>query len=496
MKNILLFSISLLIFSCSTPDKRKIKTSKPNILFILADDQRYGTLGIDEIDAVATPNLDKLAQSGVRFNNCYILGAPHGAVCSPSRAMLMTGRHFWHLPSSMHTVWAPELKPEQKGNCEYITLPEVLKENGYYTFTTGKHHNGAKIIERGFDKGKAIFIGGMSTHFGLKVKDFDTEAGWSKPYKDERFSSELFCQQVIDFIDDYNDEKPFFAYLPFTSPHDPRTAPEKYHNKYLGENMSLPANFQALHHFPVADMQIRDERLAAFPRTETEVKQHIADYYAMIEANDSYFGKVIDKLKEKGQFENTIIIFSADNGLAVGQHGLMGKQSVYEHSVKVPLFVSGPGVLKGKINNELVYLHDLFPTLCELLNISIPESVETQSRNELLIDENAKGATYMYNAYSSWRFEKVDGEPCPRGHHRSIRKGDYKLILSLYETKITPQLFNLKEDPMELNNLMGNDDYSEIARSLKHELYKKAIEMGDIAELDKNDWGLPWGGNK
>lgn len=493
--NLLLVCIFCLVAFSSVAKPVKDK-KRPNILFILADDQRYGTIGVEEIDQVSTPNLDKLADSGVRLSNCYILGANHGAVCSPSRAMLMTGRHYWDLPYSMHTMWAPEVKKEDMGQCPYITFPEVLKENGYYTFTSGKHHNGHQIVERGFNEAKAAFMGGMSNHFGLKVKDYDAVKGWSDVYSDPSFSSELFGRQVIDFIEDYKKQQPFFVYLSLTSPHDPRTAPDEFHDKYRAEEMVLPDNFMAGHPFSIGDMQIRDERLAGFPRTEEEVKKHQSDYYAMLEANDFSIGKIVSKLKDKGLYENTIIIFSSDNGLAVGQHGLMGKQNVYEHSTKVPMLVSGPGIKKGIVNDQLMYLHDIFPTLCDMLHIDTPQSVATESQKHLFTKKKAKGRPLMYNAYSTDRFERVDGKKAVRGHQRALRKGDFKLILSMYDTNLTKQLFNLEKDPLEQNNLAHRAEYSNKVQELEKLLYKQAHKMNDIADFTKTNWGLLWGGDK
>ncbi len=264
-QKLILFALLLVVWGCSNNNNNsKTQSQKPNILFIFADDQRYNTMGIAEMDAVHTPNLDRLAQSGVYFNNCYILGAPHGAVCSPSRAMLMTGRHYWHLPTSVIALWDKDLTPETRGRCDYITMPELLKQNGYYNFTTGKHHNGPHWVENGFDAAKAVFLGGMSTHFGIKTKDYDPQKGWSEQYVNERFSSEVFSEPIVEFIENYDGDKPFFAYLPFTSPHDPRTAPQKYHDKYKADDMVLPPNFMPGHPFPIGDMQIRDERLAGF----------------------------------------------------------------------------------------------------------------------------------------------------------------------------------------------------------------------------------------
>ena len=490
----LLFYITLC--GCKSEDSKLNKTEKPNILFILADDQRYNTINALGEKQILTPNVDRLVEAGTSFTNCYIAGAPHGAVCSPSRAMLMTGRYYWNLPTTLHSNWAPEVNPTNTGDCEYITLPEILKQNGYHTFATGKQHNGKKIIERGFDQGRGLFLGGMSTHFGLKMKDYTRKEGWSKTYTDKQFSTEIFSENTIAFIEDYKVDKPFFIYMSLTSPHDPRTAPQEYHDRLNKRVLDLPANFMPSHAFPIGDMQIRDERLAEFPRTPTEIKKHIADYYAMIEANDYYIGTVLDALKKSGKYENTIIIFTSDNGLAVGQHGLLGKQNVYEHSIKVPMVLSGPGIRKSVTNNALIYLHDPLPTICDLTQSEIPSTVETKSFEPLLKNPHAKTRNALHFAYSTWRSEKVDGELAPRGAHRAIRKGDFKLILSLYKGVITEQLFNLDLDPLEINNLILEPKYEVLVEDLKNELNLKIALTGDYVELDQSDWGFKLNGKK
>jgi arylsulfatase A-like enzyme len=342
VKFVLITLISFYLFSACNPVSEKEK-KQPNILFLFTDDQRYGTIGELHQDPVQTSNLDGLVKSGVTFTNSYILGAPHGAVCSPSRAMLMTGRHYFNIPVNVYAQWAVPVS--ERGKCDLLTFPEYFKANGYETFATGKQHNGTDWLERGFDKCKAVFLGGMTKHFGTKVKDFEPVTGWSESYADdEKFSSEVFADAAIGFLQNNVEEKPFLMYVAFTAPHDPRTAPEEFHKMYPPEQIELPPNFKKEHPFPIADMKIRDEKLAAFPRQKEEVKKHISDYYAMITATDVQIGRILDALKNSGNAENTIIVFSGDNGLAVGQHGLIGKQNVYEHSIKVPLVFCGPGI--------------------------------------------------------------------------------------------------------------------------------------------------------
>lgn len=483
--------ISLFLFvGCKGVSKKTSK--KPNILFLFTDDQRYGTIGELQQDDVKTPNLDKLVKLGVTFSNAYILGSPHGAVCSPSRAMLMTGRPYFNIPPNVYAQWTVPVS--ERGKCDLLTFPEYFKANGYETFATGKQHNGTEWVERGFDHCKAVYLGGMTKHFGTQVKDFDPKTGWSEPYADkDKFSSEVFADASVDFMQHYNDDKPFLMYVAFTAPHDPRTAPEAFHKMYPPEEIQLPPNFKSEHPFPIADMKIRDEMLAAFPRTEDEIQKHISDYYAMITATDVQIGRILDELRISGKADNTIIVFSGDNGLAVGQHGLVGKQSVYEHSIKVPLIFCGPGIPEDVKTEAFAYLHDVFPTLCGLTGLPIPESVQTKDLTPVIMGEQDIVRESLHFAYSAWpsdMLNKKKGEDNERGAHRAVRKGDWKLIVSSKDGVVTEQLFNIKNDPYEINNLIADEANAERVKELKIELEKLIIETNDPADLDKDMFGI------
>jgi arylsulfatase A-like enzyme len=479
-----------LFVGCS--NKANKVQQKPNILVLLTDDQRYGTIQELHQEEVKTPNLDRLVTGGVSFSNAYIFGAPHGAVCSPSRAMLMTGKYYFNLPPNVYAQFS--VPNEERGKCDIITFPEYFKANGYETFATGKQHNGTDWIERGFDYGKSIYLGGMTKHFGTKVRDFDQTNGWSEFYADqEKFSSEVFADAAIDFMDKDHQDKPFMMYVAFTAPHDPRTAPQEFHEMYPPKDIEVPVNFMPGHPFEIADMKIRDEKLAAFPRTKAEIQKHISDYHAMITATDLQIGRILDELKKSGKADNTIIVFSGDNGIALGQHGLMGKQSVYEHSIKVPLVFCGPGIPQNVKTEAFAYLHDVFPTLCDLTKLEIPKSVETLSLEPVIMGDTDKVREVIHFGYNAWvgdiKHEKKGGYSS-RGAHRAVRKGDFKLILSSKDGVLTQQLFNLKNDPWELTNLIGEASYSEKVEELKAELQKRIDETGDPAKLGKDMFGL------
>lgn len=481
--------IGLLASGCKEVKTEQKEDKKPNILFLFTDDQRGGTIGTMDKYDVQTPNMDQLVKNGTSFTNSYILGATTAAVCSPSRAMLMTGRHYFNIEPNVYAQFA--FPKEEKGKSDKLTFPEYFKANGYITFATGKQHNGSIWVERGFDYVKSAFLGGMTTHFGTKVKDYTPETGWSAPYQDkEKFSSEVFADAAIGFLDSNKKENPFLMYVAFTAPHDPRTAPQEFQDMYPSEDIALPENFMPQHPFEIADDRIRDEMLAPFPRTEARIQKEISKYYAMITATDTQIGRILKALKASGQADNTIIVFAGDNGLAVGQHGLLGKQNVYEHSVNVPLVFCGPNIPKNEKNDALAYLHDIFPTLCGLTGLEIPESVETKDLTPVIKGEAKEVRTSMMYAYNSWPGEAFKPKVNNHGGERAVRKGDFKLIVSAKNDVFTYQLFNLKNDSWELVNLIDNENYRNVKEDLFAELKRLMTEAGDPADLSKKELGL------
>jgi arylsulfatase A-like enzyme len=452
--------------TCATAGKAPKK--RPNILFLFSDDQRFDTINALGNSRIVTPNMDSLVRSGTTFLNAYIMGSMSGAVCMPSRAMLMSGRTLFHLSRG-----GSDIPPV------HVTLPEVLGDAGYNTFATGKWHNGRKAYARCFSDGGKIFFGGMSDHYKVPVYDFDPEGKYrkSKQYADEgKHSSELFSDAVIDFLSGYKDDAPFFAYVAYTAPHDPRHMPEKYMDMYDPDAIRLPKNFLPEHPFDNGEMVIRDEKLAAWPRTPEEVRQHIAAYYAMITHLDAQIGRVLDALKETGHADDTIVVFSADNGLAVGRHGLMGKQNLYEHSVHVPLVICGPGIPRNKRQEALCYLPDIYPTLCDLVGLTVPDSVEGMSLWPVLRGEREKTRDALLFAYKNFQ--------------RGLRIGGWKLIMYNVNGNKTTQLFNIWNDPWEMNNLAEEIAYAGTVGDLIPLMKHFCEEAGDKIDLDKPDWGV------
>jgi arylsulfatase A-like enzyme len=442
---------------------------RPNILFLFSDDQRFDTIHALGNPEIITPNLDRLCRRGETFTRAHIMGGTSGAVCVPSRAMLLTGRTLFHLQSQGGVI------PE-----EHIMIPEMLQAAGYTTFGTGKWHNGPKAYARCFTHGAKIMFGGMSDHLKVPVHDFDPEGKYppENSYRKEKFSSELFSDEAIRFLEGYTSDRPFFAYVSYTAPHDPRMAPMEYTDLYPPERIRVPENFMPAHPFNNGEMYVRDENLAPFPRTPEIVQEHIAAYYAMITHLDAQIGRVLDALEKTGRAKDTLVIFAGDNGLAVGQHGLLGKQNLYEHSVRVPLIICGPGIPEDTRSEALCYLLDLYPTLCDILGLAAPETVEGKSLLPVLKNRKAKVRDSLFMAYRSFQ--------------RAVRNSDnWKLIKYNVRGVETTQLFNLNEDAGEINNLAEDSASAARLEDLAALLKAHMRKLDDFCDLDKPNWGLP-----
>jgi arylsulfatase A-like enzyme len=472
LKKLLILILSISIFSCLSENRPTAYASpnknKPNILILLTDDQSFNTINALGNKEVSTPNIDKLVSNGFTFTHAYIMGSFSGAVCMPSRAMLMTGQYLQKLDKVQGAI-GENIK----------TMPQLLKESGYTTFFTGKWHNRKPSFFKSFTNGENIFLmGGNGNHLKVPLYNFDPSGIYpekNKFFKD-KFSSVLFKEAAVNFLSQYDGIKPFFACVSFTSPHDPRMAPDDYQKKYNSEAISLPKNFMSKHNFNNGELIIRDENLLPFPRTKEAVKEEIAAYYAMISEVDDNIGKILKVLEETGHADNTIIIFTSDNGLAVGQHGLLGKQNLYEHSVRVPLIISGPGIKNGERTESLVYLNDVFPTVADIVGVEKPETVDGKSLLPILKDSKATVRESVYFSYKNFQ--------------RGVRTKNWKLIKYLVEGKKTTQLFEIKKDPLEMNNLANDSKYKKKVKEMTVLLQEWMNKSGDKVQLDKPDWDV------
>lgn len=440
---------------------------KPNVLFIFADDMAFDTLNAMGYTDVQTPNLDKLVRNGVTFTHAYNMGGWNGAICVASRTMLNTGRYLW----DAHRI-EPALNDEiAKGHF----WAQYMKAAGYDTYMTGKWHIKDVDANNVFDVVRDVRPGMPNqTPEGYNRpikgqedvwKPWDTSKGGY--WKGGKHWSEVVGDHAVEFLDTASkSENPFFMYLAFNAPHDPRQSPKEYVDMYPLEKIPVPKSFQPLYPYKDdigAGEKLRDERLAPFPRTEYAVKVHRQEYYAIITHMDAQVGRILDHLKETGQADNTYIFFTADHGLAVGHHGLIGKQNMYDHSLRVPLMVNGPGIEKGKKIDTPVYLQDIMASALELAGVQKPEQVEFESLLPIIRGERDKNYDVIYGAY-------IDLQ-------RMVSDGEFKLI---YYPKIDKKiLYDLKNDLLEMKDLSGDPQYADKLKEMEAKLHQQQVLMKD-----------------
>lgn len=463
-----LFVAALIVFAAFAQPVRGAE--KPNVLFIFADDQCYETIGALGYTDIDTPHLDRLVKRGTTFTRAYNMGSYSGAVCIASRNMLNTGRWLWH-SQRLHNQGEQE---RQAGRW----WSEYMKKAGYETYMTGKWHLRADAT-KAFDHTGHVRPGMPNqTKQGYNRPLPDQPDPWS-PY-DKKFDgfwkggthwSEIVGNEAIGFLDhSKKSDKPFFMYIAFNAPHDPRQSPKKYVDMYPLKRIKTPENY--LDEYPYKDAigcgkNLRDEKLGPFPRTEHAVKVHRQEYYAIITHMDAQIGRVLDHLKETGQEDNTWIFFTADHGLGVGHHGLFGKQNLYEHSTRVPFIVVGPKAKAGAKIDAPIYLQDVMPTTLELAGIDKPDHVQFNSLLPLL--EGKRDAQYdaIYGGYL--------------GLQRSVTVDDWKLILYPKIAKV--RLFNIKEDPFEMRDLADHPKQQDRIRKLFAKLIELQKPTGDELDL-------------
>ncbi|MGY8770551.1 MAG: sulfatase-like hydrolase/transferase [Pirellulales bacterium] len=443
---------------------------QPNILFIFADDQCYETIGAFGHTEIQTPNLDTLVRDGLTFTRTYNQGSWSGAVCVASRTMLNTGRFIWHANS----VYQDTKTEREEGRF----WSEIMKKAGYDTYFTGKWHVRADAT-KAFDYASHV-RGGMpkQTKEGYNRPHEGKPDVWS-PY-DRKFGgfweggkhwSEVVGDDAVGFLKDAaKRENPFFMYIAFNAPHDPRQSPKEFVDMYPLDKISMPVNFRSTYPHNAligCSPKLRDENLAPYPRTEYSVKVNRQEYYAIITHMDVQIGRILETLKSTDQAKDTYIFFSADHGLAVGHHGLMGKQNMHEHSVRVPMMVVGPNVPKGESNTTQVYLQDIMATTLDLAGVDKPSHVDFNSLMPLVRGEKVVPYDAIYGGYLTVQ--------------RAVTFGDYKMIL--YPKVPEVLLYNLKNDPHEMHNLYSQAKHKKTAKKLFAKFLELQTQMGDELDL-------------
>ncbi|MCX6857381.1 MAG: sulfatase-like hydrolase/transferase [Verrucomicrobia bacterium] len=446
--------------------------AKPNVLFLFADDFSYEAVRAFGHTDIDTPNLDRLAAKGTTFTRAHNMGSWSGAVCVASRTMLISGRSVWNAGKIHKTTDA-----ERKAG---VLWPQLMKKAGYKTYMTGKWHietDAAKCFDITRDVRAGMPKTVPSSYNRPIAGQPDTWSPFDRSlggfWEGGTHWSEVVANHTLDFLADAKQgSDPFFIYAAFNAPHDPRQAPQEFVDRYPLSRISMPLNF--LPEYPHKDAigcqhKLRDENLAPMPRTELAVKTHRAEYYALITHLDAQVGRILDSLDASGQAENTWIFFTADHGLAVGHHGLFGKQNLYEHSVRVPFIVAGPGVGKGVKNDASIYLQDVMATALDLAGAERPVHVFFNSLRPLLKGEPSRYES-VYGAYLELQ--------------RSITHDGWKLIA--YPKAKVLRLYHLTEDPQEMQDLAAKPEHATKLKDLLQRLVKLSTDLNDAVDLRKS----------
>ena len=400
----------------------------PNVLFLFADDQRSDTIAALGNTHIKSPHLDCLVKRGLTFDRAYMQGGFRGATCVPSRAMLLSGQSLFRVDEKL---------------LRDVTCPEAFGRAGYATFISGKWHNGEKSLVRTFRKARGIFSGGMTNPLMANLADL-AEGKLGTP---KHAPKHAFADEEIGFLN---------------RTHDPHLVPDDFPVIYDPDQLPMPANALPQHPFDNGEMTIRDEALLVWPCDPQKVREMLAENYRYVSYFDAEIGRVLDAHETSPYACNTIVVFSANSGVARGSHGLIGKQNLYEHSLRVPLVIVGAGVPRGQRTAAMCYLFDVLPILGEVFGVAAPAASEGGEFTATLSDPERAALKNLVFEY--------------RNAQRAIRDDRWKLICYPYVDKT--QLFDLNADPDEATDLAG-----------KPELAAKVKELLTLLEAEKKRSG-------
>jgi choline-sulfatase len=434
--------ICLLALVCLLGMNGSLAAAKPNILFVLVDDQSPFDLKIyNDKSSLQTPNIDSLAREGMVFDRAHHMGAWVGGVCTPSRHMIMSGRTVWHIPDRGMRRLNPNAADPSRvpPNLANHTLAAVFNRAGYDTMRTCKRGNS-------YDAANAQFT---------VVRDATKRGGTDET------GSAWHADQVLEYLNDRQSSKdadPFLIYFGFSHPHDKRDGKPALLAKYGAVNHTdqkvlppahpkqpvLPVNYLPAHPFHHGHPGLRDEVKVSGvweKRDERTIRNELGREFACSENIDIQLGRVLKKLAAMGELDNTYIIYTADHGMAIGRHGLQGKQNLYEHTWRVPFVVKGPGIKAGTRVPGNIYLLDVLSTLCDLADIPAPATSEGTSFKSVLDGKQQAIRETLFGVYCGGTKPGM----------RCVKQGDWKLIkYDVMDGQVREtQLFNLAKNPHE-----------------------------------------------
>ncbi len=470
--------ISFATSASATADNAK----RPNVLFIIVDDQSPFDLKVYNPDSICdTPNIDQLAADGMTLDGAYHMGSFSGAVCTPSRHMVMTGRTVWHLPIGPGAKTCPP-------NYEKYSMAAVFNDAGYDTMRTCKRGNS---------------YSGANGQFTV-VKDATKRGGT------EETGSAWHGKQVLEYLgqrEAAKDEDPFLIYFGFSHPHDTRDGTPELLAKYGAVNHTdkdslpaanpkqppLPINHLEEHPFHHGHPGLRDEvsvKGVWENRDERTIRNELGREFACNENIDIQIGKVLKKLEQMGELDNTYIVYTADHGMAIGRHGLQGKQNLYQHTWRVPCIVKGPGIKPGTRSIGNTYLLDSLATICDLTGVTPPEHQEGTSFKPVLMGQKSTVRDTLFGVYNGGTKPGM----------RCVKRGNWKLIKYdvINSTVRETQLFNLAQNPHEFIAEHNKSDarLTDLAEDKQHADKLAEMEALLLAEMRRLDdpyrlWNQP-----
>lgn len=451
-----------------------MKQRRTNLIFILTDDQGYWAMRCAGNADIHTPNLDRLAAEGMRFEN-FFCASP---VCSPARASILTGTipsvhgvHDWICSGNLDKDKLGEKRndpyyTEEAKPISYMenlrTYTDILAENGYHCSLSGKWHLGDSMTpQHGFSDWFTIGRGGCSYYKADIVSEGEL-------YYENRYITDVITDKALQFIEQHAEgEKPFYLSVHYTAPHNPwneEEHPEEIYQQYRD------SDFGATPDLPLHPWQIPSAPCG----TGEERKRLLRGYYTAVTAMDAQVGRILDVLKKRGEFENTLIIFTSDNGMNMGHHGIWGKgngtfpMNLYDTSVKVPFIISHPSrIKKGVVTDCMCSHYDIIHTLAEYLELegSLPDNLPGKSFVPVLEGREMKEHhIVVFDEY---------------GPNRMIRNREWKYI---HRYAYGPnELYHISEDLNEEHNLIEDESCKDIKETLRKELFDWFYRYADPA---------------
>lgn len=497
-------TLSMGVASLTLPGCLKNKNAtpeKPNILFIMSDDHASHAISSYGSKVNQTPNIDRIAKKGVRFDNCFCTNG----ICAPSRAVILTGKYS-------HINGVRDNRQAFDGS--QITFPKLLKRAGYQTALIGKWH--LKSDPTGFDYWS--ILPGQGHYYNPDLIEMGVEK------RVDGYVTDILTDAALDYLTTKRDtNKPFLLMFQHKAPHrnwqpalrhltkyndidfpEPATLFDDYSTRSQAaseQEMTLKEHMQPDYDLKMGEAPERmteeqkkaweavyGPRKEAFQREKPEgddlvrwkYRRYMQDYLGCIDAVDESVGKLLDYLEESGLAANTLVVYTSDQGFFLGDHGWFDKRFMYEESLRMPLLASCPGfVPPASVNQDLVSNLDFAPTFLDLAGTRVTQEIQGVSFKELLkgkeINDWRESFYYHYYEYPAVHMAK---------RHYGIRTKKYKLMHFYYDIDAW-ELYDLEKDPHEMNNVYGSAAYQDIAQDLKQKLQQLRDIYGDSEELDR-----------